>query len=73
MRELLFLAASGAGRYEPDFIAFRERLAGPGKPPKVVRIALAHKLLIRLNAKAREARHKLQTQAPNSLPKARNA
>jgi transposase len=68
VRDLLFIVASVAGRYEPDFIAFRERLAGAGKPPKVVRIALAHKLLIRLNAKAREARHKLQNQAPNPRP-----
>ncbi len=59
VRELLFVVASVAGRYEPDFIAFRERLADAGKPPKVVRIALAHKLLIRLNAKARDVRRQL--------------
>jgi transposase len=59
VRDLLFIVASVAGRYEPDFIAFRQRLAGAGKPPKVVRIALAHKLLIRLNAKARETRHRI--------------
>ncbi len=56
VREILFIVASVVGRYEPDFIAFRERLANAGKPPKVVRIALAHKLLVRLNAKAREVR-----------------
>jgi len=61
VRDLLFIVASVAGRHEPDFIAFRERLAGAGKPPKVVRIALAHKLLVRLNAKAREIRHHLQS------------
>jgi transposase len=66
VRDLLFIVASVAGRHEPDFIAFRERLAGAGKPPKVVRIALAHKLLIRLNAKAREIRHRLQT-APEPI------
>ncbi len=66
VRELLFLVASVCGRYEPDFIAFRKRLADAGKPPKVVRIALAHKLLIRLNAKAKEARQKLQTKPSNS-------
>ena len=60
VRDLLFIVASVAGRHEPDFIAFRERLAGAGKPPKVVRIALAHKLLVRLNAKAREIRQRLQ-------------
>lgn len=56
VREILFIVASVAGRYEPDFVAFRQRLAAQGKPPKVIRIALAHKLLIRLNAKARDVR-----------------
>lgn len=56
VREILFMVASVVGRYEPDFIAFRQRLLAAGKPPKVVRIALAHKLLVRLNAKAREVR-----------------
>lgn len=66
VRDLLFIVASVCGRYEPDFIVFRERLAAAGKPPKVVRIALAHKLLVRLNAKAREARQRLQTTAVNA-------
>jgi transposase len=56
VREVLFVVASVVGRHEPDFIAFRQRLVAAGKPPKVVRIALAHKLLVRLNAKAREVR-----------------
>jgi transposase len=56
VRDLLFIVASVVGRYEPDFIAFQKRLRAAGKPPKVVRIALAHKLLVRLNAKAREVR-----------------
>jgi transposase len=61
VRDLLFIVASVAGRHEPDFIAFRQRLAAAGKPPKVVRIALAHKLLVRLNAKAREIRQHLES------------
>jgi transposase len=61
VREILFIVASVVGRYEPDFIAFRERLRAAGKPPKVVRVALAHKLLVRLNAKAREVRQRLTT------------
>ena len=61
VREILFIVASVVGRCEPDFIAFRERLANAGKPPKVIRIALAHKLLVRLNAKAREARSQFQS------------
>jgi len=57
VRDILFIVASVAARYEPDFIAFQQRLKDAGKPPKVVRIALAHKLLVRLNAKARDIRN----------------
>lgn len=66
VREILFIVASVVGRYEPDFIAFQQRLRALGKPPKVVRIALAHKLLVRLNAKARQVRQRLQ--ALESIP-----
>jgi transposase len=59
VREILFIVASVVGRYEPDFIAFQQRLSAAGKPPKVIRIALAHKLLVRLNAKARQVRQHL--------------
>jgi transposase len=70
VRDLLFIVASVVGRYEPDFIAFQQRLRAAGKPPKVVRIALAHKLLVRLNAKAREVRQSraaLQSGSPALL------
>jgi len=60
VREILFVVASVAGRYEPDFILFQKRLRAAGKPGKVVRIALAHKLLVRLNAKAREVRNRIE-------------
>jgi transposase len=63
VREILFIVASVVGRHEPDFIAFHQRLRAAGKPPKVVRIALAHKLLVRLNAKAREVRQKMRASA----------
>ncbi len=56
VREILFVVASVVARYEPDFLAFQQRLAAAGKPPKVIRVALAHKLLVRLNAKARDVR-----------------
>lgn len=59
VREILFMVASVAGRYEPDFIAFQQRLRAAGKPAKVIRIALAHKLLVRLNAKARQVRQQI--------------
>jgi transposase len=56
VREILFVVASVVRRYDMDFAAFHQRLSAAGKPKKVIRIALAHKLLVRLNAKAREVR-----------------
>lgn len=56
VRDILFIVGCVVARYEPDFIAFQQRLRAAGKPPKVVRIAVAHKLLVRLNAKARQVR-----------------
>lgn len=61
VREILFVVASVVGRYEPDFVAFQQRLSAAGKPRKVIRIALAHKLLVRLNAKARQVRQQHAT------------
>jgi transposase len=69
VREILFILGSVVARHEPDFIAFQQRLRAAGKPPKVVRIAVAHKLLVRLNAKAREVRQQsvpLQLSGPAS-------
>jgi transposase len=65
VREILFIVASVVGRHEPDFIKFQQRLRAAGKPPRVVRIALAHKLLVRLNAKAREVRQRLADLQPD--------
>ncbi len=56
VRDILFIVGCVVARHEPDFIAFQQRLRDAGKPPKVVRIAVAHKLLVRLNAKARQVR-----------------
>jgi transposase len=56
IRDTLFFVAGGVARFHPDFVAFRERLSAAGKAKKVIRVALAHKLLTRLNAKAREVR-----------------
>lgn len=67
VRDILFLVGSVVARYEPDFIAFQQRLRTAGKPPKVIRIAVAHKLLIRLNAKARETRQQTHIKSP-ALP-----
>jgi transposase len=54
VRSILFVVAAVVRRYEPDFAAFHQRLAGKAK--MVVRTAIAHKLLTRLNAKARDVR-----------------
>jgi transposase len=56
VRAVLFVVAGLVAKFEPDFAQFRDRLIAAGKPKMVVRIALAHKLLVRLNAKARDAR-----------------
>jgi transposase len=56
VRSILFLVAELASRYDPSLSAFRARLAAAGKEKMVIRIALARKLLVRLNAKARDAR-----------------
>lgn len=56
IRSILFVVADLVRRYDPDFAAFHKRLTAAGKPKKVIRIALAHKLLVKLNAKARDVR-----------------
>ena len=59
LRSILFVVAEVVRRHDPDFAAFHKRLTAAGKPKKVIRIALAHKLLVRLNAKARDVRNRL--------------
>jgi transposase len=56
VRSILFLVAAIAARYDHSLGEFRDRLLKAGKEKMVIRIALARKLLVRLNAKAREAR-----------------
>jgi len=56
VRTILFLVAATAARYDEHLGKFRDRLIKAGKEKMVVRIALARKLLVILNAKAREAR-----------------
>ena len=56
VRDVLVLVAAVACKYEPDFIAFKQKLKNAGKPPMVIRVAAARKLLVRLNAKARDVR-----------------
>jgi transposase len=59
VRSILFVVAEIVRRHDPDFAAFHRKLNDAGKPKKVVRIALARKLLVRLNAKARDVRRQL--------------
>ena len=56
VRSILFLIARTAARYDKSLADFHDRLIAAGKEKMVIRIALARKLLVRLNAKAREAR-----------------
>lgn len=56
IRSILFLIADIARRFDPTLASFHQKLTKAGKPKMVVRIALARKLLVRLNAKARDAR-----------------
>lgn len=56
VRSILFLIARIVARYDKSLADFRDRLLAAGKEKMVVRIALARKLLVRLNAKARDAR-----------------
>lgn len=56
VRSILFVVAEIVRRHDPDFAAFHRKLSQAGKPKKAIRIALARKLLVRLNAKAREVR-----------------
>jgi transposase len=56
IRSILFLVADIARRYDPSLADFRDRLLAKGLAKMEVRIALARKLLVRLNAKARDTR-----------------
>jgi len=56
VRSILYLVADLARRHDPDLAAFHAKLQAAGKPKMVIRIALARKLIVRLNARARIAR-----------------
>jgi transposase len=50
VRDALYMAALVASRFNPVLANFKQRLAQQGKPPKVILIAIARKLLSILNA-----------------------
>lgn len=56
VRSILVVIAGVVARHDPDLAAFHQRLTLAGKPKLAIRVAVARKLLVRLNAKAREAR-----------------
>ena len=55
VRQLLFMAALSASRYNPKLKSFYGRLIDSGKKPMVALTAVARKLLVILNAKLRDA------------------
>ena len=55
-RGILYLIARTVARFDQHFADFYQRLQRAGKEKMVIRIALARKLLVVLNAKARDAR-----------------
>jgi transposase len=56
VRTALYLAAMTAARFNPSMKVLYQRLRESGKPPKLAFIAVARKLLVALNAIARERR-----------------
>ncbi|WP_436010505.1 IS110 family transposase [Rhizobium sp. LjRoot254] len=60
VRSILYVISWIACKYDNSLAAFHRRLIEAGKPKMVARIAVAHKILVRLNAKAREARMEMQ-------------
>ena len=61
VRSILVVVAGVVARHDPDLAAFHQRLTQAGKPKMAVRVAVARKLLVRLNAKARDARNAMIT------------
>jgi transposase len=59
VRSILVVVAGVVRRHDPDFRASHRKLTEAGKPAMVVRVALTRKLLVRFNAKARDARGEL--------------
>ena len=54
VRNVLYMAALSASRYNPLLKAFSQRLAAAGKKSKVVIVAVMRKMIVTLNAMLRE-------------------
>jgi transposase len=57
VRGILYMAALTGARFNPVLAAFYKRLCDAGKPKKLALAAVAHKLLIILNAMMRNRSH----------------
>lgn len=55
VRDVAYMAALSASRYNPRLKAFRERLQAAGKRPKVALVAVMRKLITILNAMLRDS------------------
>lgn len=62
IRSLLVLIADIVRKFDPSLADFRQRLIDKGLAKMQVRVALARKLLVRLNAKARDTRAAIANQ-----------
>jgi len=60
IRSILFVVSQGICKWDEKLEAFHQRLLDAGKPAMVAKVAVAHKLLVKLNAIAREAREKMK-------------
>jgi transposase len=54
VRNVLYMAALSASRYNPALRAFSNRLAAAGKKSKVIIVAVMRKMIITLNAMFRD-------------------
>jgi transposase len=54
VRSALYMAAMNAARFNPVYRPFYDRLLAAGKPPKVAIVSIARRLLVALNAMARD-------------------
>ena len=62
VRNVLYLAALSATRFNPDMKAFYRRLIANGKPPKLAIVAVARKLVVLANTLVTEGRKWLPQQ-----------
>ena len=54
VRNVLYMAALSASRYNPPLKAFSRRLVAAGKKAKVIIVAVMRKMIVTLNAMLRE-------------------